>query len=264
MTGRLAAVSRTIGGRLRDLFEAPLDAEATPLEVLHAVLEELERKVQPLGRGARVFPHNRVSVRVAPLRAERAATEAAFAQAERRLKGRLAELGCEAPRLELRCSVLKRLPPDWPAGRLYAIECRTEADAPAAPSADPVPLRLAIVKGAATHRSYAFTQRIVAIGRTPQPVDRLGHARRNDVAFLERTDGITETVARAHARLQYDEATRGYRLYNESSSNPTFVVRRGVTIHAPARDPRGVRLEPGDDVHLGRAVVRVAFADAED
>ena len=262
MTGRMAAVSRTIQGRLRDLFEAPLEADAAPLEVLHAVLEELERKVQPLGRGARVFPHNRVSVRVAPLQAERAATEATFAQAERRLKERLAELGCDAPGLEVRCTVLKRLPADWPAGCLYTIECRTEAAAPVEPSGEPTPLRLAIVKGAATHRAYSFAQRIVTIGRSPQPVDRLGRARRNDVVFLERSDGITETVGRAHARLQYDEETRGYRLYSESSSNPTFVVRRGATIHAPARDPRGVRLETGDDVHLGRAVVRVTTGES--
>ena len=46
---------RTFSRRVRGFFDAPLDAGAAPLELLQATLDELETKVQPSGRGSRVF-----------------------------------------------------------------------------------------------------------------------------------------------------------------------------------------------------------------
>ena len=65
-------------------------------------------------------------------------------------------------------------------------------------------LHISVVKGAATEESYSFTESVISIGRTAEPTDERGRVRRNDVAFLDEVDGITETVGRAHARLQMD------------------------------------------------------------
>jgi hypothetical protein len=83
------------------------------------------------------------------------------------------------------------------------------------------------------------------------------------VAFLEVRDGVSETVARAHARLQFDPASRAYHLFNESGSNPTFVRRDGRSLRVAPRDPRGMRVQSGDELQLGRAVLKLAMTDSE-
>jgi hypothetical protein len=85
--------------------------------------------------------------------------------------------------------------------------------------------------------------------------------RRNDVAFGDVRDGVTETVARAHARLEFDPAARTYLLFNESSTNPTFLLRGGRSMRVAPRDRRGVRVVSGDDLQLGRAIVTISIAD---
>jgi hypothetical protein len=85
--------------------------------------------------------------------------------------------------------------------------------------------------------------------------------RRNDVAFGDARDGVTETVARAHARVEFDPIVRGYVLFNESATNPTFVLRGGRSLQVTPRDRRGVRILSGDEVQLGRAIVEVDIGD---
>jgi hypothetical protein len=121
----------------------------------------------------------------------------------------------------------------------------------------PATLRVTVVKGAGAQKVYRFTDPLVCIGRTPDPADELGRVRRNHVVFLDTLDGVTETVGRAHARLQLDSRTREYRIFHEGASNATCIVRNGSTILVPPRDPRGVRIQSGDEVQLGRAVIRV-------
>ena len=91
-----------------------------------------------------------------------------------------------------------------------------------------------------------------------EATDASGRIRRNDVAFLDRVDGVTETVGRAHARFRRDEKTGEYRVFDEGSRNGTSIVRSGATIVVPPTDPRGVRVETGDEVRLGRALIRLS------
>ena len=70
-------------------------------------------------------------------------------------------------------------------------------------------------------------------------------------------DGVSETVARAHARIEFDPAARAYLLSNESSTNPTFMLRDGRSCGSRRENRRGVRLESGDHVQLGLAVIAV-------
>ena len=105
--------------RVRSFFDAPLGAGAAPLELLQAALDELEHKVQPSGRGSRVFPYNRVVVTVAQPAADRAAIEAVFGQLEARLRERLTEVRCEIP-ATLAASVVGVRQQRWRTGRCCA------------------------------------------------------------------------------------------------------------------------------------------------
>src|SRR5258708_39081224 len=97
MTGWLLDIGRRLQGRVRAFFEAAPDATASPLELLQAALDQLERRTQPSGRGSRVFPYTRLVVHVAQPDADRAALAAVFDQLPARLRERLAELPCDMP-----------------------------------------------------------------------------------------------------------------------------------------------------------------------
>lgn len=270
---RIVELGKQLQSRIKEFFDAPIDAASTPLEIVKAVLDELELKVHPVGRGRRVFPYNRITVRVGPTAADRQALLAALETVEARLRERLSELQCPEPQgLTVRIALLKKTPAEWQPGRLFSIDYAADAAAPAPPPAAAVaaataapreekptcrPVRIAILKGAAASELFTFQQPVIAIGRTPEPTDDQGRVRRNDIAFLDVTDGITETVGRAHARIQFEPATAEYRIFNDGSSNPTFIVRAGTTIQVAPRDPRGVRLRSGDEIHLGRAAMQL-------
>jgi hypothetical protein len=264
LAARIIDLTKAFQSRIKDFFDAPLDAAATPLEIVHAILDELERKVQPIGRGRRVFPYNRVVVRVGPTSVDRPALQVALDALGPRLRERLAELQAEAPSvIDVKVSLLKRPPAEWHHGQVFAVDCATEAEPVVAPAPHEAPPRwrvsVRVIKGAATEEVYRFAQPVIVFGRTAEPTDERGRVRRNDVVFQDAVDGVTETVGRAHARLQLDAEAGEYRLFNEASSNPTFIVRSGATLQIPPRDPRGVRVRSDDEIHLGRAVVQVTI-----
>ncbi|HJZ78649.1 MAG TPA: FHA domain-containing protein [Vicinamibacterales bacterium] len=261
MTRPLRAMVRIAHARARDFFDAPLTADAPPIELLQAALDELERKTQPSGRGTRTFPYTRVAVHIAQPRSDRTAIDAVFSRLGTRLRERLAEIRCDAPAsLAVTVSVTDTASPDTPVLR---IECGDDGSAPPQGSArsDPPELRLVVVKGQSVRGEYAFRGGVIPIGRGGALADALGRVRRNEVAFLDVRDGVTETVARAHARVEFDPALGGYVLFNESSSNPTFIVRDGRSLRVTPRDPRGVRLRSGDELQIGRAVLEVSVSE---
>jgi hypothetical protein len=261
VTGPLWDVARTLHARMRGFFEPPLGAGAPPIELLQAALDELERKVQPSGRGARRFPYTRVVVHLALPAADRAAIDAVFGQLEARLRERLAEIRCEIPAsLAASVSVADSTNGERP---VMWVECGNDVDARPQTRAEPeLPeLRVIVVKGQSDRADYTFKGGAIAIGRGAEPSDAFGRMRRNDIAFLDARDGVTETVARAHARFEFDPALGAYLLFNESISNPTFLLRGGRSMRLTPRDRRGVRVQSGDEVQLGRAVLKVAVAE---
>jgi hypothetical protein len=262
VSARLRHIGRDLQSKLKEFFENPLDAGATPLELLQAALDDLERRVQPAGRGRRLFPYNRVVVRITQHGADEPAIQAVFRDLGTRLRDRLAELNCETPTAIAATMVLEPAPErDAPAR--VCVECfDDDADlaAPMPPGHGQRPaLRITVVKGQCVAAEYVFDEPVIAIGRTVEPTDALGLIRYNHVAFLEERDGINETVGRAHARLQFDPASGHYVLFNESSSNPTSIVRGGRMMRVAPRDPRGVRVQSGDEVRLGRAVLKLTM-----
>jgi hypothetical protein len=257
LTPRLRQIGRALQSRVRSFFENPPGPGAKPLELLVAALDDLEKRVQPAGRGRRVFPYNRVVVHIFQPDADRIAVEAVFRQLDTRLRERLAELRCDAPeRFETEVSFSPGA--TGATEPLFRVDCFNDAPATADPTDHACPvLRVVVVKGSAAAPEYTFAGPVVAIGRTEEPIDALGRVRRNHIAFLETRDGVTETVGRAHARLQFDVDTGAYHLFNEASSNPTFILRDGRSLRVPPRDPRGLRVQSGDEVQLGRAVIRL-------
>jgi hypothetical protein len=82
--------------------------------------------------------------------------------------------------------------------------------------------------------------------------------RRNDLAFVEDSEE-NRSVSREHAHIDRDATTGEYRLFNDrwyerGADCGTRIVRDGVSIEVH-RDTRGRRLERGDEIHLGRAVL---------
>ena len=263
MTGSLGDLVRTVNARVRNFFDAPLPPDAAPLELLEAALDELERKAQPSGRGTRVFPYTRVVVHVAQPAADRAAIEAVFSRLDVRLRERFAEIRCDVPSaLVTSTTVADGATEGMP---LVRVECRTDGDmASSTELATRLPeLQVAVLKGQCDRAEYAFNGGVIPIGRGTEPSDAFGRVRHNEITFVDEVrDGITETVARAHARVEFDPALAAYVVFNESSSNPTFLVRNGRSLRINPRDPRGVRLESGDRLHIGRAVLKISVRPA--
>ena len=254
----LWGVARTFGRRVRSFFDAPPDADAAPIELLQAALDDLEKRVQPAGRGSRVFPYSRIDITVTQPAADSAAIDAVFRELEPRLRERLEEVRCDAP-AALSIAVAVRTGGDAPVLR---IDCDNDADpVRPRPTRSVPPLQLRIVKGQCERPEYSFDGGVISIGRGAEPADALGRVRRNDVAFGDVRDGVSETVARAHARVEFDAAAGAYVLFNESSTNPTFLLRGGRSLRVAPRDRRGVRLASGDALQLGRAVVSVAVGE---
>jgi hypothetical protein len=261
---RLRHMGRDIQSRLKDFFENAPERDATPLELLHTALDQLERKVQPAGRGRRLFPYDRVVIRIAQSEADTVAVEAVFNDVAVRLRDRLAELKCDAPEfIDVSLSFVD--PSTDSAVPVVSVECFSEPRqrATATRSIHPPTLTLTILKGQCAEAEYVLSEPVIAIGRTPEPTDAFGQVRYNHIAFLETRDGINETVGRAHARLQFDPSSGRYHLFNEASSNPTSIIRGGKSIRVAPRDPRGVAVQSGDQVQLGRAVLRVNVEERE-
>lgn len=260
----LAGLGRDLQSRIRTFFDTPLGPEATPLEIVQAVLDAVERAVQPIGRGRRVFPWGALTVRVLAPDSARPAIGAALGTLGPRVRERLAELRCEPPSsLDVDVEYLDEAPAAWASGQVFDVAYgagRVAAPGPGPAAADDVArpvVHITVLAGTATAVSYAFDEATVSIGRSVDPTDEQGRHRRNRVAFLDLVDGVNETVGRAHARLRRDPATGEYRLYDEGSRNGTSILRDGETIAVHRRDPRGVRVRSGDEIHIGRAALRI-------
>lgn len=256
MKERIQELSQNLHTRVREFFDQPLTADATPLDLLLASLDDVERRVQPAGRGRRLFPYNRILIRIAGVHADRFAIDAVFANFDERLRERFEELKVDRPAL---VTSEVELGPSTAAPGL-SVECVDDGTRPAAEPTPEKPVfivTLAVIRGTCEQSEYTLEERRILIGRTAEPTDMYGQTRRNHVVFTETRDGVNETVGRAHARLELDEDAGHYLLFDEGGSNPTSIVRAGRTIKVTPRDPRGVRVLSGDQIQLGRAILKL-------
>jgi FHA domain len=253
---RLADITKGLQSVRKLLETPPLGADARPVEVRAAVVDAIESMITVVGVGRTSFPYEGIAVKIlAAAKEDKAALEPVFAELERKVRERFRERRCEVPRtLSVTVSFVRKVPPGWPPGRLFAIDYTSREDAAAATAgAAPPLLKLAVLSGTAERKAYAFREPTILIGRTVEATARR-HVRRNQVAF----DNDNSSVSRAHARLRYDAALRGYRLLDEGSARGTRIVRGATSIPVP-QDPRGVRVQSGDEIHFGNAAVKVTI-----
>jgi hypothetical protein len=261
---RARQVTRTVAVGLRRAVDPPLGDDATPLDVRQAILETIERRVQPAGAGRRILPDRFIRIKIlAPDPPSERAMQAVLGDIQAAAMTRLREVRCDVP-LGFRVDVgyVKARPAAWPVDARFHVDYPVVAPAgrAAAPEEQPQPaLKLTVVRGTATRSSYAFTQPVVRVGRSEAPVDERGRVRRNDVAFLENEDPCNKTVTRGHCEIRFSAATGQYRVFDERSANGTRIVRGGEVIEVPARDPLGVAMAAGDELQLGQAALRVAI-----
>ena len=260
--GRLAA--ETIA-RLQTWFDPPLGADARPLEIRKAILDDATARVEPAGGGRRVLPFRCLLVTVLADDAERrAALETALAALQHDFESRLVELRAEVPAgFVLRVEYTRKPRASWMPGQQFSIDYRREApaDLPALPAEQIPALNAVVVRGAAARTSYTFSDRQIRIGRTENPVDHTGRPRHNQIVFLEDGDEHSQTVGRSHASIRYHPERREYRLFDDGSHNGTRILRDGRVLEVTPRDPVGVTIVSGDEIVLGTAAVRIRLKD---
>jgi hypothetical protein len=266
--------ARTLESRIaRALSRAAEDAVGPdarePLEIAHAIVDAVERQVQPGGRGTRLFPFNRVAVSVlAPSRESRARFEALFATAPSlrdRVVDRLRSAGCDATGLGFDIAFVGRAPRHWDHPQFHvAFERVAGAAAPPPPVDSTARIELTVLRGVAERRTYSFAGGRVDFGRGLEVRDdRQRLLRTNHVAFVEGSAGVNQTVSRRHAHIAVDPLSGDCRLHDDRSAQGTGIVRGGRTLQVPA-GTRGVRLCSGDEIVLGEARVRVRLAHSPD
>jgi hypothetical protein len=243
----------------KTVFEGPLTPTAPAAapefpEIRLAALDEVRRKSYRAG-ARKVFPFDLIRVSLRGVEESRAELfRGAFFRKylEQEVHSALRADACRFPEnLRIEVSVATGLPrAGEPWLVVEAVSHSTDAIRAVA--------RLAVRAGAANVAELSLSKPRTHIGREIDVYRNRGLHRRNDLAFVEDTE-INRTVSREHAHIQHDRATGEYRLFNDrwyshGTECGTWIVRDGISreVH---HDSRGTRLEPGDEIHFGRAVV---------
>lgn len=250
----------------RTIFEGPFaqgpgDDPPELAEIRFAILDQVREKSYRSG-GKKVFPFNLVHVHLRGIEDSRAPIfNGKFLRQylEQELRGSLDKGECRYPE-DLRVDVhtLRELPA--PGQEWLWVEIASH-EPPAAVSRRSA--RLVVIQGTANESEIILSKARTNIGRTVDVYRSEGVFRRNDLAFTEDTE-INRTVSREHAHIIYDKTAGEYRLFNDRwykrgeigvPACGTWIVRDGLSqeVH---RTPRGTKLEPGDEIHFGKAVVR--------
>jgi len=236
-----------------------------PLEIALAILDAVEQRIEPTGRGARAFPFNRIEVSVAaPSREARGRLEAVFEgdmPLQARILDRLRSAKCSPGDVVVEFRYVDAGEPQWHAPEF---DLRFERIAP--PNADgalldcqPALIELRAVVGVMERWAYSLAAPRIDIGRGAEVRDSRNRLiRTNHVVFTEGAGGVNETVSRSHAHIVCDPATTRFQLHDDGSEHGTGIIRGGKTISV-LRGTRGVRLRTDDEVVLGEARVRIKF-----
>jgi hypothetical protein len=246
----------------RTLFEAPLSTATKPdeppelAEIRLAVLDQAREKSYRSG-GRKVFPYDLLRVHMRGVEESRYGIFAGrfFRQyLEQEVRNALQESGCRFPE-SLRVEVLPVVGLPQPDVQWLVVEAASQVNRPMAAA------RLLVRDGTANVSELALEKARVNIGRVVDVYRAEGLFRRNDLAFVADTP-VNATVSREHAHILRDRATDEYRLFNDrwyergarAGECGVWIVRDGMSqeVH---RDSRGAKLEPGDEIHFGQAVV---------
>jgi hypothetical protein len=246
----------------RTLFEAPLatatkgDEPPELAEIRLAILDRVREKSYRSG-GRKVFPYDLVRVQLRGVEQARYAVFAGrfFRQyLEQEITTALREAGCRYPdNLRVEVEPVVGLP--MPGIAWLVVEVSSQDPAKLAPA------RLVVREGTANLVEIRLDKARTNIGRVVDSYRSAGLFRRNDLAFAAETE-VNATVSREHAHITYERSTGEYRLFNDrwyergprASECGLWIVRDGMSqeVH---RNSRGAKLEPGDEIHFGSAIV---------
>jgi hypothetical protein len=256
----------------RTLFESPLATAPNPdeppelAEIRLAVMDQVREKSYRSG-GKKVFPYDLLRVTLRGVDESRLGIfNGRFFRKylEEEVHNALHGAGCRFPEY-LRVAVdastgLPKRGEEWLIVDAVAQEPKGRAPRSAA--------KLVVCEGNANTAEIGLDKARTNIGRVVDVYRSEGLHRRNDLAFVEDT-GINRSVSREHAHILFDKVSGDYRLFNDRwyprggprppAANQDecgiWIVRDGMSqeVH---RDSRGFKLEPGDEIHFGRAVVR--------
>jgi hypothetical protein len=246
----------------KTMFEAPLGSAAPDTgapefaEIRLAALEEVRRKSYRAG-ARKVFPFDLIRVHLRGVEEARADLfRGAFFRKylEQEIHNTLRADGCRFPEnLRAEVDVATGLPQ---RSEPWLVVEAGSREGPAGRAAETA--RLVVCTGSANLTEVRLEKPVTHIGREVDVYRSRGLHRRNDLAFVEETE-INRSVSREHAHIRHDRVTGEYRLFNDrwyprGTESGIWIVRDGVSreVH---RDSRGLRLEPGDEIHFGRAVV---------
>jgi hypothetical protein len=263
--------------RLESTIAAKLDEAAKgfvrsrsrePLEIVVAILDAVEQRIEPTGRGARVFPFNRIELSVvAPSREARGRLEAVLAgdvPLRTRILDRVQAAGCSPPDVVVDVHYADSAGPTWSSPEFdlqFARVADSDAEGPVVAS-QPGRVDIRVLRGVMERWSYSLTAARIDIGRGAEVRDHRNRLiRTNHVVFTEGGGEVNQTVSRKHAHIAYEPLTGHFRLHDDGAEHGTEIVRAGRTI-AVHRGTRGVRLQPDDELVLGEARVRITFRTA--
>jgi hypothetical protein len=246
----------------RTVLESPLStkSEEPPelAEIRLAVLDQVREKSYRSG-GRKVFPYDLVRVQLRGLEESR---QPVFAgrffrnYLEQEIHAALRNAACRFPE-NLRVDVQAQTGLPKPGEQWLVVEVASQHPGGAAAAA-----KLTVKEGTANVRELPLDKPRINIGRVVDVYRNEGLSRRNDLAFAEETP-VNRSVSREHAHIRHDRATGEYRLFNDrwykldGPGTPDcgiWIVRDGLS-HEVHRDSRGAKLEHGDEVHFGRAIV---------
>jgi hypothetical protein len=268
LLGKARRLESTIARRFdRAAREAVGAATREPLEIVHLVVEAVEHEIQPGGRGKRVFPFNSITLSVlAPSREDRARFEVVLAGAPTlrdRIVERLRSKSCPIDDLTLDVAYVARAPKDWRHPQFTLAFARIARAAAQAPRRDAAYARIdvTVVRGTAERKTYSFAAKRIDLGRCVEVRDTRNRLiRTNQVAFVEGSGEVNQSVSRRHAHIAYEPTSGGYRLRDDGSAHGTSVVRSGSTLAVPAGS-LGIRLRTGEEIVLGEARLRIRLGD---
>src|SRR3954469_7733923 len=236
-----------------------------PLEIALAILEAVELRIEPTGRGARVFPFNRVEVSVvAPSPEARGRLDAVLGgdtPLQTKVLDRLRSAGCSPIDVVIEVRYVDAAEASWSVPEFdlqFARIARPQSDRRDLDS-PPALIEIRAVVGVMERWSVSLAVHRIGSGRGAEVRDsRTRLSRTNHVVFTEGEGGINDTIWRAHAHIACEPPTGRFRLHDDGSEHGTGIIRGGQTISV-LRGTRGVRLQADDEVVLGEARVRIKF-----
>ena len=118
--GKARRLESTIAAKLDEAAKGFVQSRMRePLEIVLAILEAVEQRIEPTGRGARVFPFNRIELSVvAPSREARGRLEAVFAadtSLRTRILNRVQSAGCSPAEAVVEIQYFDHAEPNWSA-----------------------------------------------------------------------------------------------------------------------------------------------------